>query len=197
LSALFLAIGWTLVALAAALLLVPLHVTAFGEVEDLEAGGLLTLCWGWGLLEARLVPAGAVEIRVLDHTIRRTTIRAFQRQGPRKERKPGPKLGILVAHRATLREVLRSFATALRLRAKVWGRVGLERPDHTAWLAVVLDELGAAVRGIDVQISPHYIEPAFLVRGVVTALVWPVRLLGAAAELLARRETRQFLHALR
>jgi hypothetical protein len=193
----FLVIAWVIAALAITLLLVPLHVRAFGEVDEWEAGGVLTLRWGWGLLEARVAPNGDVDLLSFDRQLYRTKISAPRRDGSPKEKKSGGKSGVLLEQRSTLFEILRRSAVALRLRARVWGCVGLERPDHTAYLAVAIRELNAMARGVDVDIAPNFIEPSVLLKGSVSALVWPVRLLTLAAELVARRDTRRFLQALR
>ncbi len=183
-------------ALVGMLILIPFHVAAHAKLDDYEADGALDIWWCWGLVGIRVLPSSEIEITLAGHLIQR---RPIELSGQKKEKpekgRPDPR--VFIEHRTTILHILNRFTAALEPDATIWGNVGLDRPEHTAYLNVFLNELDAALPGVLIDVSPNYIEPSVLLRGVIRAFIWPARLAAVAIALISERETRQLLQALR
>jgi hypothetical protein len=182
-------------ALPIAILLLPFQLDVHAEMEDSEAAAALDVEWCWGALGLRVDAGKQAEVRVFDRRVHRFELSLPERKpGPKK---PLPKPSVFVENRGLLLELLGKLNGLVQLRARVWGSVGLGRPDRTAYLATSLAELDAALPGLEIDVGPNYVEQSVLLWGSLSAFVWPIDLLTLAAEIALRRDTRQLLQALR
>lgn len=194
---------WSIALALAALVVVPARVTAFGDLEDEEADARAELLWGAGLLGARIDTERSLELLAFGRVVHRRTIDAGDRDDrkkakEKKEKKDRrPELGTLYEERITILEILRRLVAALRVRARIRGSVGLERPDHTAYLALLLEQLAAALPGVEIDVGPDYLEQSVRLEASVDALIWPAELLIVSGGLLLQPKTRRLVRALR
>ena len=200
LSSMLLGIGILLAGIVLSLIVIPIHIVAEAELDDFDANGVVELWWCWGLVGLRLLPSAEAEVTLLGRIVHRRSLKA-SKSGERKEKKKkkrqraDPK--VFFEHRETVLHILKRFTTALEPDAVIWGHIGLGSPDHTAYLNFILRELAAAAPRIQLDIAPNYVDQSILIRGVLRVFVWPAQLIGVAVELIARRETRQLIQALR
>ncbi len=193
------ALVWVTGALALAVLLLPLHVRAIGEMEGFVVDGVLEALWSWGLFKVCQTPENGLECFLLG-------FRVYRSSGKKKVRDERPKkagkdrsqmVPVFLEHRKTILGIMGKFLEAIGLRARIQGSMGLDSPDRTALLAQILSWVSPELLGVEVDIVPDYLNRAVDLEGTVRASIWPVYLLAVTAGLLFKRDTRQLLYALR
>jgi hypothetical protein len=196
------ALAWgsalSILAIAIAAIAIPFHVAARAALDDADFDGALHIQWCWGLLRVWVLPGAEVEVSLAGRVVHRRSLeRSRVKKGHTGKKKSGPSFGVFLEHWGTLAHIVKRLFDALSPDAAIWGRVGLSRPDHTAYLHLALRELDAAIPGVAIDIDADFVERSTLLRGVVNVFVWPVQLIALAIELVSRRDTRRLIQALR
>lgn len=166
-----------LVGLVLLVVLVPVHFAARGVFTERRVDALAWASWGAGLVRAEATPAGG-DVRLFGRPVYHFTYKG----GPPKEKKkdearprkparrsPGWRFFVRVARR-----ILRS----LRLRARVWGRIGTGDPADTAAVFHALVVSQRLFPGVDTRsLRVDWIGPAVDLEGQVDGRLWPAAVL--------------------
>lgn len=187
-------------ALALALLVVPLHLEVSGAADDERLEGRALARWGWWLMVLRADTDRGVDLRLLGLRVwrlrrgagRRARDQKRGRQKPKPETTPekptksgGGLRGAWHNRHAALR-LLRAVLRALPVRGWVVGRLGLSDPADTATLFTLLDAAIERSRAIEIDVEPDWLDEALELEGLIRVRVWPAQVLGAVLWLLVR-----------
>lgn len=182
-----------LLLVVAALILLPFHVEARGQIDDGEVDGRLQASFGWWLLALRLDPTG-LRLRLLGIPLwrlrggdgeKRTARRERRREKQRAKRESseksdkGPGLRTTWRHREGLFELLRGMIGALPVRGHLYGTVGLGDPADTAALFGLLAPLAARSDAMDIDVEPDWLDETLDLDGALTLRLWLAHLLAA------------------
>ncbi len=183
-----------LLLVVAALVLLPFHVEARGQIDDGDVDGRLQASFGWWLLALRLDASG-LRLRLLGiplwrlrggddarRSARREKRREKRRDKQRRRQtrdKTGPGLPTTWRHREGLFELARGVIGALPVRGHLHGTVGLGDPADTAALFGLLAPLAARGAAMDIDVEPDWLDETLDLDGAVTLRVWIAHLLAA------------------
>lgn len=202
-----------LAALLALLLLVPFYARARGSIHGGSAEGAVEAAWGPGLVALRLSSGDGLRVRLLGIPLPRLRLgqersrsrrQRRERKAARRKERPGekqqewrqPRAGALLRHRAAFLRMALELARPLRLRLRIAGTVGTGDPADVALLAALARAAGE-LPGVALDVTWDWVDEVVELDGELSARIWIIHLLGAAAALWLRRENRAALRAVR
>jgi len=193
-------LGIVLGGLLLLVLLVPVHVRAWGRVDGESADGRVRVRWGGGVVAFHASPAG-LELRMLGLRVSRLRGGGSRPRRPKREREEheedGRRRGPRWAwrhRRALMRAMLRVLA-ALHPRGRVSGVIGLGDPGDMAALFALLSRAEERWRRLELDVACDWTEEVLDLEGTVRAFVWPVELAIVLLVVRLRPDVRRALRA--
>ena len=195
-------IGIVVAGLVLLVLFVPVHVRAWGRVDDESADGRVRARWGGGIVSFHVSRAG-FELRVLGLRVARFraagTSAQRRKERPEREREEGRKSGRGAGwawrnRRTFLRAGLRVLA-ALHPRGWVRGTIGLGDPMDMAALFALLEQGRNRWRRLELDVACDWTEEVLDLEGAVRAILWPVELGVVLLVVRLRSDVRRALRA--
>lgn len=184
-------IGWLLVGvlgLLAALLLVPLHLEAAGQIDEDDTTGQARVRWGWWLVVLRADMRRGVRLQVVGVPVwrlRRLQVPEKKAKKPRRLRRFSLRGGLAgLRHRRVVLRLVRTVWRAIPVRGRVVGTIGLRDPAQTAVLFGVLDSVTRRAPSLDIR--PDWLDPAVSLAGSIRIHIWPPRILAALLWMMLR-----------
>jgi hypothetical protein len=200
LLAVLLWLGIVLGGLLLVVLLVPVHVRAWGRVDDESADGRVRVRWGGGIVSFHASPAG-LELRVLGLRVSRLRGAGAAGRRPKRKREEheeegggrGP--GWAWRHRRALLRAVSRLLAALHPRGRVSGVLGLGDPADMAALFALLSQAQQRWRRLELDVACDWTEEVIDLEGAVRAVVWPVELAIVLLVVRLRPDVRRALRA--
>ncbi len=182
--------------------LVPFQAQASASIHDASLMGTAEVAWGWGLFAFQISSERGLAVRLFGISLPRFWRRhrrdaREERRRKKRARRPRERRRSRLAlwrGRALLRMAAR-LASALRLRLRVKGIVGIGDPSDTALLAG-LARLVDRVPGVQLDLGWEWLDERLDLDADGSARIWIAQLLCATAALLWVRENRAALRAL-
>ena len=205
-----------LLALLGVLVVVPLEVRVAGAVAEESLEGRVVGRWGWGLIGVRATSAGGaglylVGVRIWRFSLSRTPQerekrrqeKRAKRESKREKRRAeagerasrAARLGWVKAHRRWLWRVGVRAVSALRLRLRVQGTLGLDDPADTFTLFELLGELGR-LPGVELDLQRDYLDESLELDVELSGRVWLLAWVGVGLSMLVKPETWRALRAM-
>ena len=195
----------------AAVLLVPVHVRAAGQVRGLTASGWARARWGFGFISIKANPETGVALYWLGLRIWRFKFKGHKEPRPEKKKKKRPS-SKKRSRAAKTAEADKGFGwfwrnqrmfywmagrmyRTLHLKGRIEGTVGLGDPADTAYLWMLLWQLEGRVPGLELSVRCDWQDEELDLNGDVRAWVWPLQVLLVAAFTFLRRDVRRALRS--
>ena len=193
-------------------LLMPLSIGARGAAEGLDMVLEVRGSWAFGLVSVRWRAFEAATLHVLGLRVARLRraspeareakrqkarerAEARARKGKPPKRKKQRGFFWSLRHRRTLWRAALRMVRTLHLDGRVAGVVGMPDPDETAWLGLVLGELGARLPPGVLDVEVDYTDEVLAIGGHLRSRVWPAEVLVVLAAVRFGGEMRRALRA--
>lgn len=193
-------------------LLMPISMRARGAAEGLDMVLEVRGGWAFGLVSVRWRAFEAATLHVLGLRVarlrraspeareakrqkarERAEARARKGKPPKKKKQRG--FFWSLRHRRTLWRAALRMVRTLHIDGRVAGVVGMPDPDETAWLGLVLGELGARLPAGVLDIEVDYTDEVLAIGGHLRSRVWPAEVLVVLAAVRFGGEMRRALRA--
>lgn len=190
---------WVLLLLGGLLLvilLVPIHLSANGELADWNPDGQASIRWGWGFLAVSVAPKQGATLRFIGLRIYRFKLEKTEKK-EKKEKPDKPtkkRKGIRWGWRN--RRFFLRLVSAFHLRGGIWGTFGAGDPADTAHVTQqILRPLENRLSRFELCIEPNYLDEVLDVRGQLSSSIWPMEFVGVFLAAVVRGESRRVLFA--